>query len=222
MDLPWVWLLGWTVLVGLDLVSVPQIMIARPLVAGTVAGWIAGDPAMGATVGAVLELFALDVVPVGAVRYPDYGPATVAALATAAGTPGILGLGVGVAVGLLVAWAGEGSIAVVRRRTSAHVRARRAALEAGDPGTIRRVHLAGLGRDAVRALLLGAAGLALAAAVRRWLILPLDATILAAMAVVGTGLGVAAAGALRLAGRTRGLGWFAVGIVGGVAWVMAS
>jgi len=36
-------LLAWGTLVGLDLVSGPQIMIARPLVAGTVAGALAGD-----------------------------------------------------------------------------------------------------------------------------------------------------------------------------------
>ena len=36
-------LLLWGTLVGLDLVSVPQAMISRPLVAGTVAGWLVGD-----------------------------------------------------------------------------------------------------------------------------------------------------------------------------------
>ena len=36
-------LLVWGTLVALDLVSVPQAMLSRPLVAGTVAGWLAGD-----------------------------------------------------------------------------------------------------------------------------------------------------------------------------------
>ena len=36
-------LLVWGSLVGLDLVSVPQAMISRPLVAGTVAGWLASS-----------------------------------------------------------------------------------------------------------------------------------------------------------------------------------
>ncbi|MBA3761296.1 MAG: PTS sugar transporter subunit IIC, partial [Gemmatimonadales bacterium] len=71
-------LLVWGTLVGLDLVSVPQAMISRPLVAGTVAGWLVGDVEAGLRIGVVFELFALDVLPVGAVRYPDYGPATVA------------------------------------------------------------------------------------------------------------------------------------------------
>jgi mannose/fructose/N-acetylgalactosamine-specific phosphotransferase system component IIC len=80
-------LLIWGSLVGLDLVSVPQAMISRPLVAGTVAGWLAGDLEAGLRMGVLFELFALDVLPVGAVRYPDYGPATVVAAALAAGTP---------------------------------------------------------------------------------------------------------------------------------------
>jgi PTS system mannose-specific IIC component len=72
-------LVGWGTLVALDLVSVPQAMIARPIVAGAVAGWMCGDLDAGLRVGLLFELFALDVLPVGAVRYPDYGPATVVA-----------------------------------------------------------------------------------------------------------------------------------------------
>ena len=50
-------LLGWGTVVALDLVSVPQAMFARPLVAGTVAGLLAGDvdgrAAAGRAAGAV-------------------------------------------------------------------------------------------------------------------------------------------------------------------------
>ncbi|MGE5091451.1 MAG: PTS sugar transporter subunit IIC, partial [Bacillota bacterium] len=66
-------LLLWGIITGVDLVSVPQAMLSRPLVAATVAGAILGDVEAGLRVGVVLELFALDVLPVGAVRYPDYG-----------------------------------------------------------------------------------------------------------------------------------------------------
>ena len=86
-------LLGWGMLVGVDLVSVPQMMIARPLVAGTVAGAILGDIETGLKLGVVFELLQYDILPVGAVRYPEYGPATVAAVATAHATAGALGLG---------------------------------------------------------------------------------------------------------------------------------
>ena len=56
------------VLAGLDLVSVPQAMTARPLVAGFVGGWLMGHPAVGLVVGVLLELFALETLPVGAAR----------------------------------------------------------------------------------------------------------------------------------------------------------
>src|SRR5207247_11006593 len=67
-------LVVWGTLVGVDLVSLPQMMIARPLVAGTVAGAILGDIPTGLKLGVVFELLQYDILPVGAVRYPEYGP----------------------------------------------------------------------------------------------------------------------------------------------------
>src|SRR5439155_830264 len=87
-------LLAWGTLVGLDLVSVPQIMIARPIVAGPIAGALLGDVRTGLEVGVLFELFQYDVLPMGATRYPEYGPATVAAVSAAhaaAGAPGSAG-----------------------------------------------------------------------------------------------------------------------------------
>ena len=81
-------------------------MISRPLVAGAVAGWLAGDVEAGLRIGVLLELFALDVLPIGAVRYPDYGPATVVAAAFAAGAPWEFGLGLSAGLALVLAAAG--------------------------------------------------------------------------------------------------------------------
>ena len=53
----------WGVVVALDLVTGPQVMVARPLVAASVAGWIMGDVIAGVTVGSVLELCALEIMP---------------------------------------------------------------------------------------------------------------------------------------------------------------
>ena len=64
-------------LLGLDVVSFPQAMISRPLVAATIAGWLIGDSATGLLVGAALELIALDTLPFGASRYPEWGSAAV-------------------------------------------------------------------------------------------------------------------------------------------------
>jgi mannose/fructose/N-acetylgalactosamine-specific phosphotransferase system component IIC len=213
-------LLGWGVLVGLDLVSLPQVMIARPLVAGTVAGWALGDASAGALVGAILELFALEVLPVGGVRYPDYGPAAIGAAAAAAGAPGVLGLGAAVSVGLLVALVGERSIQTLRALNAADVRRNGARLDAGEWGAVRGCHLRGLLRDAVRSLLLTALGLALAALVRQWPPITLHGAILLSIVVTGVGLGTGALAAIRLAERPRALGWFAVGLLGGIAWVV--
>src|SRR5256884_3458709 len=58
-------------LVGLDLVSVPQMMIARPLVAGPIAGAMLGDVATGLQLGVLFELFQYDILPMGATRYPE-------------------------------------------------------------------------------------------------------------------------------------------------------
>lgn len=214
-------LLAWGVVVGLDLVSVAQVMVARPFVAGTVAGLITGDPGVGVMVGITLELFALDLLPVGAARYPDYGPASVAAVATASGAPGVLGLGPAVAVGLLVAYAGEFSLQVVRQLNSTDARRHRAPLDAGELPVIRRVHLLGILRDTLRVLAVTALGLALAGAVRRWLPLGIRGAILVATVAVGAALAVGATGALRLAGRGSGRAWLAAGFVLAVVWLVA-
>jgi PTS system mannose-specific IIC component len=221
IDPTMLWLLAWGVVVGLDLVSVAQVMVARPFAAGIVAGLIAGDPVAGGVVGVTLELFALDLLPVGAARYPDYGPAAVAAAATAVGAPGVLGLGPAVAVGLLVAYAGEVSLQVVRHFNSDDARRNREGLDRGDVRSIRRVHARGLLRDGVRVLLVTAAGLALAAAVRRWLPLDLPGAVLVATVAVGAALAVGATGALRLAGRGSGRAWLAAGFLTGAVWLVA-
>ena len=127
-------LLLWGTIVGLDVVTAPQSMVCRPLVAGGITGLLAGlfqpelfqvSPVMtGLTVGAVLELCALDVLPVGASRYPDYGPATVAATYAALGWRPEVGLGASVAVGLVIAVLGGWAMQVVRRANAAAIQRR--------------------------------------------------------------------------------------------------
>src|SRR5437667_9407596 len=155
-------LMVWGTLVGVDLVSLPQMMIARPLVAGTVAGAILGDIPTGIKLGVVFELLQYDILPVGAVRYPEYGPATVAAVATAHASAGVLGLGLGALVGLVTGLIGGLTINLLRRVNSRIVHAAAAQLEAGGPSALVRVHVGGLLRDALRAALVTVVGLALA------------------------------------------------------------
>src|SRR5207249_8881994 len=154
-------LLVWGTLVGIDLVSLPQMMIARPLVAGTIAGAILGDIPTGLKLGVIFELLQYDILPVGAVRYPEYGPATVAAVATAHAA-GTLGLGLGAVVGLVTGLVGGISIHLLRRVNSRVVNGAAAALESGDPRALVRLHVGGLLRDGLRAALVTDAGLGLA------------------------------------------------------------
>jgi len=211
-------LLVWGTLVGVDLVSLPQMMIARPLVAGTVAGAILGDIPTGIKLGVVFELLQYDILPVGAVRYPEYGPATVAAVATAHASAGVLGLGLGALVGLVTGLLGGVTINLLRRVNSRIIHAAAARLESGDPGALVRVHVGGLLRDALRAALVTAVGLVLA-----WLARPLlggalsvRGAVLLAVAAVATALAAGAAGTLRLVGRGPNLAWFAAGLGGGI------
>ncbi len=213
-------LLLWGTVVGLDLVSVGQTMISRPLVSGTVSGLILGDPAAGAAVGVILELFALDVMPVGAVGYPDYGVGTVAAAATAAHAPGVVGTGLAVCVGLAVAYIGEVGIRLVRNWNTNDVRRYRERLDGGDMGTITRIHLRGLSRDAMRSFAVTAIGLLLALAVYRWSPVTLEGTVLVTVVVAGAALGAAAGGIVHAVGRGPGLRWFAAGLTLGLLWVV--
>jgi mannose/fructose/N-acetylgalactosamine-specific phosphotransferase system component IIC len=216
-------LLLWGALVGLDLVSVPQIMIARPLVAGPVAGAILGDLETGLRLGVIFELLQYDILPVGAVRYPEYGPATVAAVATAHAATGTLGLGLGALVGLFTGLVGGMSIHVLRRINQRAVHAASAALESGDAGVLVRLHVAAIARDAGRAGLVTATGLALAWVVRAGLagtLTPRGTTLLG-VATVAAALAAGASGTVRLIGRGPNLPWFGMGLLGGVvvAWL---
>jgi len=58
-------------LLALDGTSVGQFMLSRPLVAGGLVGWVLGDPALGFTIGAVLELYLLVSFPTGGSRFPE-------------------------------------------------------------------------------------------------------------------------------------------------------
>jgi mannose/fructose/N-acetylgalactosamine-specific phosphotransferase system component IIC len=212
-------LLVWGTLVGVDLVSLPQMMIARPLVAGTVAGAILGDIPTGLRLGVVFELLQYDILPVGAVRYPEYGPATVAAVATAHASAGVLGLGLGALVGIVTGLFGGVTINVLRRVNSRIVHAAAAQLESGDPGPLVRLHVGGLLRDALRAAIVTVFGLVLAWLARPLLggVLSVRGAVLLAVAVVATALAAGAAGTLRLVGRGPNLAWFAAGLAGGIA-----
>ena len=212
-------LLVWGTLVGLDLTSVPQMMIARPLVAGVVGGAILGDVGTGLRLGVVFELLQHDILHLGAVRYPEYGPATVAGVAAAHAAAGALGVGLGAVVGLFTGLLGGVSLHALRRLNTRAVRRVSAALDAGDATALVRLHVTSIARDAVRAALVTAVGLLLAAGVREFLFgtLSVRGAMVVAATATGTAVAAVAAGTLRLVGRGAALGWFAAGLLGGAA-----
>jgi mannose/fructose/N-acetylgalactosamine-specific phosphotransferase system component IIC len=210
----------WGTMVGLDMASVGQVMISRPLVAGTVAGVILGDPVSGGTVGMILELFALDVLPVGSVRYPDYGLGAIAAATAAAGAPGVFGVGVAIAVGLVVAYVGEVGVVMIRRANSRDVRRHREELDAGRLRTVRDIHYRGLLRDVVRSSVVTLFGLGLAVAAYRWAPATRIGALLMTLVLIGTSLGAATSGMFRMVGQTTVVRWFGLGIVLGILFVV--
>ena len=215
-------LLLWGTLVGLDLVSVPQAMISRPVVAGTVAGWLVGDLEAGLRVGALFELFALDVLPAGAVRYPDYGPATISAVALGAGTPWELGLGVSAALGLVLAVLGGWSLQVVRRWNARAIQRRAAALAAGESSAIRWLQYGAVLRDALRGFTLTLLGLVLAATITDSVRLDRQTAVAFTLVAIGSALAAAASGTFRSSGRGPRLKWLVAGLaVGTVLAVLA-
>jgi mannose/fructose/N-acetylgalactosamine-specific phosphotransferase system component IIC len=212
-------LVAWGTIVGVDLVSAPQGLLSRPLVAAAVSGWLLGDVAAGLQVGLVLECFALDVLPVGAAKYPDYGPGAVGATLFAAGRTGLGALGVATGIGLAMALIGGWSLLWIRHANTRAVQRRAAALAAGDRSAIVKLQRGGLLRDIARSagLTLLALGLALAAA---RLAPGEDARMeLVGVAAIGAALAAVTAGALRSAGRGPRLAWLGAGALIGLLWV---
>jgi mannose/fructose/N-acetylgalactosamine-specific phosphotransferase system component IIC len=137
-------------LIGLDATSFPQVMVSRPIIAGTLTGAVFGRPMEGLAIGFVLEAFALLVLPIGAARYPESGTATVAAtsaylaVAPAGLHPGMLALVV--AFGLAWEWVG-GETVVLLRRGNGQIMVEAGGVAARD---LERRHLTAMALDFVR------------------------------------------------------------------------
>jgi PTS system mannose-specific IIC component len=150
--------------IGLDVVSFPQAMISRPIVAATIAGAFFGAPVAGLVCGAALECLALEALPVGASRYPEWGSASVVAGGVAAldvsGTmlprPGAFA--VAVAAGIALAWFGGWTMVQHRRLIASFARPRLDQLAAGHRSTVIGLQVFGMTADLAR----GAAVAALA------------------------------------------------------------
>lgn len=207
--------LAWGTVVGLDLVSVPQGLLSRPLVAATITGLIMGNVTGGLMAGMVLELYALDVLPVGASRYPDYSVAAVAGGVAGAMAPGLFAVGLAGLVALPMAALGGWTLQALRRRNAVSVRRRLERVAAGDGRAIWELQRNGMLRDALRsfALALIGVGLALLLSTMTWGDYP-NASVLS-WAVLAGGMAAALGGAIRSAGRGARRRWLAIGLATG-------
>ncbi|MFN2636250.1 MAG: PTS sugar transporter subunit IIC [Gemmatimonadaceae bacterium] len=142
-------------LLGLDVVSFPQAMISRPIVSSTLAGTLVGHPQSGLLVGIVLELIALDTLPFGASRYPEWGSAGVVGGALyAAQPPGLPGaLPASLLAALLTASISSWSMVVLRRMIGSRLARARDRVEDGSRDALLTLHLSGMGLDVLRGAL---------------------------------------------------------------------
>ena len=143
-------------IVGLDVVSFPQAMISRPIVAATISGIVLGQPAGGLLVGATLELIALETLPVGASRYPEWGSASVVggALFALRPSPSAGALTMAVLGALATAWIGGWTMYVIRRFNGAIARRWIPTLGLGSGPAVIAIQTAGIAADFARGGLL--------------------------------------------------------------------
>jgi mannose/fructose/N-acetylgalactosamine-specific phosphotransferase system component IIC len=148
-------------IVGLDGTSFPQAMISRPLVAGALAGWLAGMPAEGAFIGAVIEAFHLAILPIGAARYPEAGTATVAAtFGYAWAAPADAGAGLLLTLVFALIWERlTGASVTLQRRINEVILAARGGVRTARGVEMR--HIGAMAVDFARAALATVAGAAI-------------------------------------------------------------
>lgn len=139
-------------ILGLDVVSFPQAMVSRPIVASTLAGAFIGQPGRGLLIGVVLELIALDTLPFGASRYPEWGSAGVVGGALFASQPaGMHGaLPAAMLAALLTASISGWSMVVLRRTIVDRLARSRDRIEDGSREALMSLHLTGMSLDVLR------------------------------------------------------------------------
>jgi mannose/fructose/N-acetylgalactosamine-specific phosphotransferase system component IIC len=150
-------------ILGLDVVSFPQVMISRPIVASTLAGTLGGSASDGLLAGVFLEMMALETLPVGASRYPEWGTASVVGGALYVSRQGDATSALLFAMlgAMITAWVGGYSMYALRRLNGRWTKRALPALEAGDASVVTWLQMRGLGADLLRGFVLTALALVL-------------------------------------------------------------
>ncbi|MDA0329547.1 MAG: PTS sugar transporter subunit IIC [Gemmatimonadetes bacterium] len=202
-------------LLGLDGTAVGQFMVSRPLVAGVLAGWMLGVPALGGLIGGILEVYLLVSFPTGGARFPEGATATVVAVAAAAPFDGAGVVPLGVAVGLVWGQIGGASVTAQRHLNS------RLVPESGDVAhdgsRVVVAHVAAILLDFVRGTLVTMSGVIVGRVALSWLTQhwPLSTGPSIGLVLVG---GAVSAGVLLhdLGGFRKRRLWFVAGLALGI------
>lgn len=198
-------------LLGLDVVSFPQAMISRPIVAATLAGAFIGEPERGLLIGVVLELIALDTLPFGASRYPEWGSAGVVGGALyAAQPPGMYGaLPAAMLAALLTASISGWSMVVLRRSIAGKLTRSRDRIEDGSRDALLSLHLTGMSLDVLRGALVTLAGMLVFTPLVRAIVVIWATSPATSRAVVVVAAAIVAGGALwKVFHSVRHVLWF--------------
>ena len=216
-------------ILGLDMVSFPQMQISRPIVSATLGGAFMGNAAVGLVCGVLLELFAHETIPVGASRYPEWGSSSVVAgAATVAGAAqGNLAMSLLFAVpfGLLVAALGGASMVQLRQLNARLARRRLDALARGSGRTVVGLQVAGATADLTRSGGIALIAATIALPLARWIAAqPAPLSPYAIPMLTALAAGVAGGAAWKMFHSTAGTRWFGlaglgVGVV--LVWVLA-
>jgi PTS system mannose-specific IIC component len=150
-------------LLGLDVVSFPQAMWSRPVVASTIAGTLGGSAGDGLLAGVFLEMMALETLPVGASRYPEWGTASVVggALYVSRSGDATSALLFAMLGAMITAWVGGWSMYALRRLNGRWTKRALPELEAGNASVVTWLQMRGLAADLLRGFALTALALAL-------------------------------------------------------------
>jgi mannose/fructose/N-acetylgalactosamine-specific phosphotransferase system component IIC len=213
-DVPLLSLAALGAVLGLDAVSFPQAMLSRPIVAATLGGAVAGDPFSGLLARVALEFVALETLPVGASRYPEWGSASVVggALIAAYGeaSPGALSMTLFAVIA--TAWIGGWTMVQLRGANAAMARRLRPAINAGSPNAVVGLQFAGLFADFLRGAALTVVALLVFDPLMRAALGVWGANARYSRAVsIGVAASVASGAVWKLFRSTAGARWYLVG-----------
>ena len=208
-------------LLGLDVVSFPQAMVSRPIVAATLAGALIGNPVPGLLIGVVLEMIALDTLPFGASRYPEWGSAAVVGGALFAAQPPAMpgALPASVLAALLTASISGWSMVVLRRIIASRLERTRDRIEEGSRDALISLHLSGMSMDLLRGALVTTTAMLIFRPLVRAIVAVWGSESAPSRAVVVVVAAIVAGGALwKVFHSVRHILWFF--LAGLVAWTL--